>query len=62
MDESKVIKQLTDGVILDKETENVVSQVNEFEQYLSEMNITVEKKQLILHREDELPHMVYYNY
>lgn len=62
MDETEVIKQMTDGVILDKETENVVSQVNEFERYLLEMNITVEKRQLIFHREDELPRVFFYNF
>lgn len=61
MDETIIIKQIADGVIYDKETVDVVSQVDEFERYLSDMKITVEKRQLIIHRDDELPRQVFYN-
>lgn len=56
------IRILTDNVKYDEKIENLLSQIDEFEKYLAEMNISVEKKQILLHREDVLPQSVLYNY
>ena len=56
------IRILTDNVKYDEKIENLLSQIDEFEKYLTEMNISVEKKQILLHREDVNPQSVLYNY
>lgn len=56
------IRILTDNVKYDEKIENLLSQIDEFEKYLAEMNITVEKKQILLHREDVKTQSVLYNY
>ena len=62
MRESEEIKRLIDGINADEHFDTVLTQVKEFEHYLSVMGVTVEKRQILLHREDERPQMVYYNY
>lgn len=56
------IRILTNNVKYDEKIENLLSQIDEFEKYLAEMNISVEKKQILLHREDVKPQSVLYNY
>ena len=56
------IRSLTDNLQVDEKIGNLLSQIDEFEKYLAEMNISVEKKQILLHREDVKPQSVLYNY
>lgn len=56
------ISSITDNIEVDETIENLQSQIDEFENYLAEMNISVEKKQILLHREDVIPQTVMFNY
>ena len=62
MSESDQIRIITDNSIIDEKIEDLLSQIEEFENYLSEMNISVEKKQILLYREDVMPQSVLYNF
>lgn len=62
MRESEAIKRIADSVDVDERFETLLTQVKEFEQYISVMGVTVEKRQILLHREDESPQTVYFNY
>lgn len=62
MRESEEIKRIADSVDVDERFETLLTQVKEFEQYISVMEVTVEKRQILLHREDESPQTVYFNY
>ena len=62
MSEVEIIKSLTEGIRVDSQTENIVKQVNSFEKYLSEMKITVEKRQILQRREDYTPQTICLNY
>ena len=61
MSDIETIKILTEGVTIDEDSKRVLDQLADFEQYLSEMDVTVEKKHILLHREDVLPQLIYYN-
>ena len=56
------IRILTDNMKYDEKIENLLSQIDEFEKYLAEMNISVEKKQILLHREDVKLQSVSFNF
>ena len=56
------ISSITDNVQVDEKIEDLLSQIDEFENYLAEMNISIEKKQILLHREDVKPQTVLFNY
>lgn len=56
------ISSITDNVQVDEIIENLQSQIDEFENYLAEMNISVKKKQILLHREDIKPQTVLFNF
>ena len=62
MRESEEIKRIADSVDVDERFETLLTQVKEFEQYISVMGVTVEKRLILLHREDESPQTVYFNY
>ena len=62
MSEADQIRIITDNVKIDEKIENLLSQIEEFEKYLAEMNISVEKKQILLHREDVKLQSVLYNW
>lgn len=62
MSEADQIRIITDNMKIDEKIENLLSQIEEFEKYLAEMNISVEKRQILLHREDVKPQSVLYNY
>lgn len=62
MRESEEIKRIADSVDVDERFETLLTQVKEFEQYISVMGVTVEKRQILLYREDESPQTVYFNY
>ena len=61
MSEVEQIKNLTDMLKVDQKMETLLSQIDEFEKYLVEMNISVEKRQILLFREDLKPQSVVYN-
>lgn len=61
MSDIETIKILTESVTIDEDSKRVLDQLADFEQYLSEMDVTVEKKHILLHREDVLPQLIYYN-
>ena len=62
MNESENIKRIADSIDVDARFETLLTQVKEFEQYISVMGVTVEKRQILLHREDESPQTVFFNY
>lgn len=62
MEEVEAIKKILESQQDDEKTQSIIAQVSEFEQYLADMNITVEKRQILLHREDVLPQSVCFNY
>lgn len=62
MSEVEAIQELTERMPVDTRTEELITQVDDFERFLAEMKITVEKRQILLHREDIKPQIVYYNY
>lgn len=57
-----MIKSLTENLHVDSKVESMVRQVDDFEKYLSEMKITVEKRQILQRREDNAPQTVFFNY
>lgn len=62
MNEVESIIELAKKATLDNNTKNVLSQIGEFERYLAEMSITVDKKQILLHREDITPQSIFFNF
>lgn len=56
-----MVKSLTDSLPIDSKTESIIRQVDDFERYLSEMKITVEKRQILQRREDSAPQTVCIN-
>jgi len=62
MSEVEMLKGLTESIHADSQTENIIKQVDSFEKYLSEMKITVEKRQILQRREDKTPQTVCFNY
>lgn len=46
---------------MDESYQDTISQIDEFEKFLVDMKITVEKKKILISREDLTPHIVYLN-
>lgn len=46
---------------MDESYQYTISQIDEFEKFLVDMKITVEKKKILISREDLTPHIVYIN-
>lgn len=61
MGEVKSFQRLIGRIQVDSGTDEVIRQVVEFEKFLTDMKITIEKRQILQYREDVEPQMVYYN-
>lgn len=61
MSEIESYKQLTQAFKLDENYQSIVDQINDFEKFVHEMRITIEKKRILISREDNVPQIVYLN-
>lgn len=61
MGEIEGYRKLTQAVDMDEAYQDTISQIDEFEKFLVDMKITVEKKKILISREDLTPHIVYIN-
>jgi len=61
MSEIEAFQILTQEANLDDRFNNTVSQINEFEQFLLDMNVTIDKKKILVSREDLTPQVVFLN-
>lgn len=61
MKEVDALQKLFDSIKEDTSNQSYIEQNKEFEQFLSDMNINVEKKRILISREDTVPQTVCYN-
>ena len=61
MGEIEGYRKLTQAVDMDESYQDTISQIDEFEKFLVDMKITVEKKKILISREDLTTHLVYIN-
>ena len=61
MNEVDSIISLTDKERIDDNTQRIITQVNEFDRYVSNLGIAIEKKHILFNREDEVPCVFDYN-
>ena len=62
MDNVEAIQQILQGARADKETKDLLSQIDEFDAYLERMHVEISKKRIMLYREDTVPQIVSFNY
>lgn len=61
MSELEAYKQLTQAAEFDDKFQITLAQIDEFERFLQTMKIKVEKKKILISREDLEPRTVYLN-
>lgn len=62
MDNVEAIQQIIQKARSDKETKDLLSQIDAFDAYIKKMDIEVSKKRIMLYREDTVPQIVSFNY
>lgn len=61
MKEVEALEKLFESNKEDTSNQSFIEQNKQFEQFLSDMKINVEKKQILISREDTVPQTVYFN-
>lgn len=61
MKEVEALEKLFESIKDDTSNQNFIEQNKQFEQFLSEMKINVEKKKILISREDTVPQTVCFN-
>ena len=61
MDNVEAIQQIIQKARSDKETKDLLSQIDDFDAYLKRMHIEISKKRIMLYREDTVPQIVSFN-
>ena len=61
MKEVEALEKLFDSIKEDTSNKNFIEQNKQFEQFLSDMKINVEKKKILISREDTVPQIVCFN-
>lgn len=61
MKEVEALEKLFESIKEDTPNQSFIEQNKQFEQFLSDMKINVEKKQILISREDTVPQTVCFN-
>ena len=61
MKEVEALEKLFESIKEDTSNQSFIEQNKQFEQFLSDMKINVEKKQILISREDTVPQTVCFN-
>lgn len=62
MDNVEAITQILDNAKSEKETQDLLSQIEDFDAYIKNMQVEITKKRIMLYREDSYPQIVSFNY